>query len=181
VEVEPDDQAPREKNIALSLGGGVIGFSEGVLRDLTDIGLAWDLRLTLGTRSTLGLELAYVGSAQKSDVLVIDSTLVGQGAEALLRLNVGSFDLQPYAVGGLGWTHYKVYHGGQRFNIPLDDDVLTVPVGAGLAFRTHGALLDLRGTYRYAFDDELFKRQSGFVDAPGLDTWSVTARVGVEF
>jgi len=181
--VRAHEEAPDrdDRSIALSLGAGIIGFSEGLLQNMTDIGLAWDLRLTLGTESTLALELAYVGSAQRSDLVIIDSVLVGQGCEALLRLNVGTFDLQPYAIGGIGWTHYKVYRDNQAFNVPLDDDVMTVPVGAGLAFRSHGAMFDVRGTYRMAYDDELARRQIGFVDTPGLDTWSVTGRVGVEF
>jgi hypothetical protein len=181
-----DDHPPSPQSaqtsagIGLSAGAGLTGFSDGAMRDVTDVGLAWDARLTLGTRSMLALEAAYVGSAQGVDLMVEDVTLIGHGAEAAGRLNLGTLPVQPYVVAGLGWTRYKVYYDDTPLNVSTDDDILTVPLGAGVGFHLAGVLIDVRGSYRFAFDDELFRDEADFEERPAFDNWAVTARAGVE-
>jgi len=181
--IEKTAVAPEEEDrirFSLSAGLGVTGFSEDDLRRNTDIGLAWDVRAVVGAESVLALEAAYVGSVQQADLLIADTTLVGHGLETALRVNLSSAKTRPYLFGGLGWTNYELYFSGARVNIPADDDVLTVPVGAGLAFRSGRLTFDFRGTYRFAFNDELFRQQE-IVRGTGFDSWSFTARTGITF
>src|SRR4051812_47150904 len=48
---------------SFQLGGGVTNFASQRTRDLTSPGGYWDARAVVGTRTALGLELAYVGNA----------------------------------------------------------------------------------------------------------------------
>lgn len=169
--------------MSLSLGGGVSDFIDDDAEDITDVGGAWDARLAIGTRSILGLEAAYVGTAQDMDALGLDddAVLVSNGVEALARLNLGNYALQPYVVGGVGWTRYEIVN--EDFNtsaIESQDDIVTVPVGAGLNARLGGGfLVDGRFTYRAAFNDNLIDATTN--GSGDLDNWNVTARLGYEF
>src|SRR5688572_27116519 len=57
----PDDG---REQIALSVGGGVQGFTDSDLDDTVGTGGSWDVRARFGTRSALSFEAAYIGSAQ---------------------------------------------------------------------------------------------------------------------
>ena len=59
-----------------------------------------------------------------------------------------------------------------------DDDVIEIPVGAGMAFQYGGFILDLRGDYAFAAEEDLLRVDT---NGPGLDNWSATLRAGVEF
>src|SRR6187431_2484717 len=63
--------------VAFQVGGGVTGFSRQATRDTFGTGGYWDARAILGSRSFLGVELAYVGSAR-------DATANGLTGGALL-------------------------------------------------------------------------------------------------
>ncbi len=175
------DDEPSGLGIGISAGGGVTGFVDDNMRDVAGLGAAWDVRVTLGTRSMLALEAAYIGSHREVDLVIDDITLDSHGLEGNGRLNIGTFAIQPFALAGLGWTRYMVYDRGEQVMLNSDDDVLIVPVGAGVAFHAGAVALDLRGTYRFAFDDELFRDEAEFEDRPAFDNWSVTARAGLEF
>jgi hypothetical protein len=76
--------------IGVALGGGVEGFTNNTMRDATNDGGGWNVRLALGTRSMIGAEVAYIGSEQSIDALGLDTSalLVGNGAEANVRFNI---------------------------------------------------------------------------------------------
>lgn len=171
----------RPVGIGVSAGAGVTGFSDDETSDIVGAGGTWEARVTFGTRSALALEAAYIGSLQQLDLLVDELDLIGSGLEGALRLNLGASAVQPYVVGGMGWMHYTLRRGDREIDLRTDDDVLTIPAGAGIAFHAGGALVDLRATYRFAFDDELLRDSGEFEDRESLDTWAATARVGVEF
>jgi opacity protein-like surface antigen len=113
-----------------------------------------------------------------------DALLVGQGAEGVARLNLTRAMVQPYLFGGIGWTRYQLARTPTNTSSILgDDDVLSVPFGVGISFRVaRSLLLDLRGTGRAAFYDDL-------MDAPYAATgqtaklhgWNVGALLGWEF
>lgn len=180
--------------MAISVGGGVVGFVDQNARDITDPGGQWEARLTLGTRSPLAVEAAYVGSAQGINALGVDNNamLVGSAIEGDARLNFTTSAVQPYIFGGIGFTHYEVANTNRNTSsINDEEDMGHVPVGAGLGFQTAGLLIDVRGTFRAAFDDDLLD-QPVQGDEPDLipdqndakaelDTWNVGARVGWEF
>lgn len=180
--------------MSISIGGGVVGFIDQDARDFTDEGGAWEARLTLGTRTPLAIEAGYVGTAQDIDALGIDTNamLIGSSLETAARLNLTTTMFQPYVFGGIGFTHYEVANTNRNTSsINDEEDMGHVPVGAGLGFQAAGLLIDVRGTFRAAFDDDLLD-QPVQNDEPDLipdrndakaelDTWNVGARVGWEF
>ena len=94
--------------------------------------------------------------------------------------------MRPYALAGLGWMHYSLTNTGRQLRArwPSDDDVLTVPLGLGLTLAAlFGGTLDVRGTFKAAYGEDLDERRS--TPAPALEanlhTWDVDARLGWEF
>jgi hypothetical protein len=174
-------EEPRKVGIGLTAGGGVTSFSKSETNDVVSAGGTWEARILFGTRPPVGLEAAYIGSAQSLSTLSGRATLIGTGLEATARVDLGTFSVQPYAVGGIGWTHYGV--SGSRdteLRIGSDDDVFNIPAGLGLRYRSGPWLVDGRGTYRFAFDDDLLQRQGDLESFGSLESWSVTFRVGIE-
>jgi hypothetical protein len=172
---------PSGYGATVELGGGVMNFSGSGARALTNVGGAWDLRLGWGTRSVIGFEAAYVGSANGLNVAGLDSNavLLGTGAEGNLRLNApliyGDTLVEPFAFGGAGWTRFDIVN--DDFNtsaLQQRDHVLMVPVGGGLAATHRGLLFDARFTYRWAFNEDL-------AGGTNLDNWIVSANIGSEF
>jgi hypothetical protein len=180
-EVRRGPGPPSGYGAAVELGGGVMNFTGSAARAATSAGGAWNLRLAFGTRSIVGLEAAYVGSAQNITAVGLDpnATLLGNGAEAALRLNAPlvyqSSLVEPFAFGGFGWTRYNVVNDNfNTSNIRERDDVMTVPVGAGIAASSHGFIFDARFTYHLLFNQDL-------IGNANLDNWMVSANIGSEF
>jgi len=124
------------------VGGGVMGFTDEEARDLTDPGGSWEARVTVGTRTPVAIEGAYIGSAQNLEFpgLDEDALVVGNGAEATLRVNIlPSFFVQPYVFGGLGWTYYSIEEADTAGDD--SDNVFSLPYGAGVSFRVAQSLL----------------------------------------
>ena len=172
--------------LSVAAGGGVMGFLGGTIRDYTAPGGTWDVRVTFGTRKRLAGEVMYYGVAQGIDALGLDddATLVGHGLDGALRLNVlGRGDLQPYILGGLGWTHYGLRNAETNIsNVQSSDNLLHVPLAVGTAYYFGNFLVDVRGTVRTAFGEDLLRAEpEGPEVSSDLSTWAVTARVGWEF
>jgi opacity protein-like surface antigen len=168
------------------VGGGVIGFTEETARDLTNVGGSWEARLAFGTRFPVGIEAAYVGTAQDIEALGLDedAILVGNGLEGLARINVPIIDMvTPYAFGGIGWTRYSLANSDfNTSNVQDNDNVGYVPLGAGVTYRVGRAAFDVRGQWKYAFNDDLIQEGPGAEeDDANLHQWGVTGRVGFEF
>jgi hypothetical protein len=143
--------------ITAETGGGVGGFTDSHLSGAA--AGTWTARLTFGSRSHLGGEVAYTGSAQR----LSDAWLVGNGVETAMRWNVLTGIWQPYLFGGLGWTHFA----------PRSGDVAQLPIGFGLAWRYGGFVADTRFTCRLA-------APSPVIAGENLTTWELGARVGFE-
>lgn len=180
-EVRRGPGPPTGYGAAVELGGGVMNFTGAAARGATSAGGTWDLRLAFGTRSILGLEAAYVGSAQNITAAGLDpnATLLGNGAETALRLNAPFIYqaslIEPFAFGGVGWTRYNVVNDNFNTSIVREkDDVFTVPFGGGLAASVRGFIVDARFTYRVLYNNQLLGNTN-------LDNWAVTANIGSEF
>lgn len=173
--------------LGLSIGGGVTGFVGDEMRAFTSVGGAWEARVVLGTRTVIAGEAAYVGSAQSTDLLGLDDSalIVGNGVEGNVRVNVSSSAVQPYVFGGAGWSRFTLERADFNTSSVRDaEDVLFLPVGAGLSFRSLGLMIDLRGTYRAAFGDNIIRGSESDVNQPGdvsMDSWTASAKVGWEF
>jgi opacity protein-like surface antigen len=197
VEIEEVDIEPRRGDFGdpgtwgymISVGGGVTGFRSGDARDfINDVGGTWTARLTLGTRLPVGFEAAYIGSAFGIDAVGLDSdaVLVGNGLEGLARLNLdlGMGNFQPYLVGGAAWRNYQITNADFNVsNVRDSDNVFELPVGVGLGYRFGSVMVDLRGTYRWAWGDNLIQPvpEAGIDSTPSLDNWTADLRLGWEF
>jgi hypothetical protein len=173
--------------VAFSVGGGVTNFVRDTARDQTGVGGYWEVRGTFGTRSPVGLDVAYIGQARDVDApgLDPDSALVGNGLEGALRLQIPAvvgtrFLLEPYAFGGIGWIRYDVVSDDFNTSPIVDsDDVMTFPVGAGIGFGGRGFLADARFSYRFVTEDRLLTADgSTFAD---MANWAVGLTLGYEF
>jgi hypothetical protein len=179
------DVPPSILGMEATVGGGVTGFIDETPRNTATTGGSWEARLMFGSRLPLAVEAAYVGSAQSIDALGLanNAVLVGNGAEGDLRLNLTRSRVQPYLFGGIGWTHYQLSNMSNVSNTSsvLDkDDIGTVPLGAGVAARLgRSFIVDVRGTYRATFNDDLFRAMSA--NNNSLQSWGATGRLGFEF
>jgi hypothetical protein len=165
----------------VTLGGGVMNFTGAGARGVTDTGGAWGLRLGWGSRSILGFEAAYIGSANKLSVAGLDpnAVLLGTGAEGNLRLNlpfpVRDTLIEPFGLAGLGWTRFDIINDDYNASGAREKDhVMTAPLGAGLAMAVRGFLVDARYTYRFVRNEDLLNNTN-------LDNWILSANIGGEF
>jgi hypothetical protein len=179
----PDPMAdlnqPDKKYVGIDVeaGGGVGGFIDRNITSVTTAQGQWTGRMVFGTRSHFAGEAAYVGSAQKVNTVGIspNATLVGNGAEAAFRLNVLTGMWQPYAIAGIGWTHYSLGNATlTTSDVQSSGDVATFPLGVGMAWRYSGFVLDGRFSFHPA-------TKSGLIRETNLSTWDLQAKAGFEF
>ena len=181
---EFDDASPdlvTPIGMGLSVGGGVAEYL-GEADVFTDPGGTWEARYLVGTRTIIGGELAYLGTANSLQTLGVDdnAVLMSNGAEGALRVNFLTDAWQPYVLGGVGWKHFNVVNTDTNTSDIRDsDDALTVPLGAGIAYRYSNVFADLRGMYRPAFLADITRGQGN--DDTGLDTIGGSLNVGFEF
>jgi hypothetical protein len=180
-EVRRTSLPPSGTGSEVALGGGMTSFTGGTAQGMAQSGASWDLRLIAGTRSITGIEAAYIGTAQKLQVsgLDPDASLIGNGVEGALRINVpvvtedGLFE--PFAFGGVGWTRFDVINDTYNHSaVKEKDNIMTVPVGAGLAMSYRGFMVDARYTYRFTYRDALLA-------GADMRNWIVSANIGREF
>jgi hypothetical protein len=181
------DVPASEIGVGVTLGGGAVGFWKDGTKSFVDIGGTWDVRATLGTRLPIAFELAYVGTAQGMNALGLDTNaiLLGSTAEGDVRINILRGRVQPYVFGGVGYTYYRITNTAiATSDLQRTDNVLEVPFGAGLSWRLGQALLlDVRGTGRLTYFDELFQNAATATNAGNsrLYNWMGTAHLGWEF
>ena len=179
--------------IGIAAGAGAGGFTGTDLRGTSNVGGDWDVRLTFGTRSPLAFEASYIGSAQSLSALGLEDSamLVSNGAQGALRLNVmAGLPVTPFLFGGAAWRRYDVTNSATNISdVSETDDVLELPVGAGLAGMFKGLMVDLRGELRYTTNADLVR--TGNLDQPVIGVsdnefgtmhrWGLNANVGYEF
>lgn len=172
------------------LGGGATNFTEPGAVGATSVGGYWDARVGVGTRSYLGAEVGYVGSARNVEALGLadDAFLLSNGVEGVARLNVpillgdNTTLLEPYTFGGIGWNHYNVVtDSANTSSIDDSDDVMTVPLGVGIALGFMGVTLDARATYRQALDSDIFGSETSSFADTSMNSWGAGAALGFEF
>lgn len=185
IEVE-DPNAPQlysTYGASITVGGGVVGFTDDTMRDVSSTGGAWDARLVFGTREFLAVEAAYSGAALGLDALGLDddAILLSSGGEVLARVNFLRDAWQPYVVGGIGYRNYSIVNNDRNTSSIGDDENLgEVPLGAGVSYRYQGLVVDARGMFRAAFNDDLVNQRPG-EDETSLHTWQGQITAGWEF
>lgn len=178
--------------VSLGLGGGVTSFSGGALKEGSSAGGSWELRITGGTRLFLAGEAAYVGTRRSLSLPGASGVTAGEtphlfshGIEGALRLQVpyerGAWLIEPFAFGGLGWNHVGVDAtiAAGNDNLRSSDDILVIPVGAGLAAAWNGVVLEGRFTYRATSGAGLLRNADGTFAS--LNSWAVGGLIGYEF
>jgi len=175
-----------EIGMAISLGGGVGQFTDSAIRDRTSPNGEYEARLLFGTHSPLAAEAAYVGTAGTIDALGQNDSavLISNGVEGLGRLNFMDAPIQPFVVGGMSWVRYNVVNRkASMSDVRNQDDVLVVPVGAGLAtyLPDTGFMADIRFMYHFTFDDELLRPTVQNTTGASLANWNVSLRLGYAF
>lgn len=170
--------------LALSLGGGVTNFVQQDANDVAGLGGSWLVRAGLGTRSLAGFEITYTGSAHDvgGEGYSPDAYFVRNGVEGAVRLNaplVGErWMFSPFATLGVGWMRYDLMNqdsGAFAVDVQESDNVLVVPLGAGVAAAFSGFIVDARVTFRPSFDDSFLGGETE------LDAWTAGASIGREF
>jgi hypothetical protein len=163
------------------VGGGYSNFTGSTARSLTTGAGTWDIRLVFGSRQPIGLELAYVGSAQDFDEAGLGpgAYLLGNGAEAAFRLGVPvqvkSWLIGPFASAGLGWNYYSQQNSNlDTSTVAAHDGNFTVPLAVGIDGIYQAFTINVRGSYRPTYDNDLFGGAS-------LATWGVSGNLGFEF
>lgn len=169
--------------MGVTIGGGPTGFTDGDFNDFVDVGGGWEGRLAFGTRTMLGFEAAYIGTANGLDTFGVedDAILLSNGVEGVFRLNLSTTQVQPYVLAGAGWKHYEIENTNvNTSNLQDSDNVIEFPLGAGLGYRYNRFIADVRGTFRPAVDDELMRSEVA-QDENELHTWRAAANIGFEF
>lgn len=172
--------------LGLSVGGGVDDFASSALRNTTNTGGSWNARLTLGTHSYVAGELSYIGSAQTIQRLGLASNteLVGNGAQAVLRLNgTIHYMFQPFIFGGAAWRHYSLNTSSTNLSdVSSSNDAFEVPLGLGAAAYFEGLMIDVRGEYRFGWtNNPIIPESATSASNPAADRWGVTGNIGYSF
>jgi len=180
-------EKPRQSplGLGLAIGAGVADFTDDGMQSMTDPGIAWNATFTAGITSPLALELTYDGSAQNINSIGLDDNamLVSNGIQAAGRVNLFPTSMvSPYAFAGVGFRRLDITNSDTNTSSVLDqDDLVQVPIGLGLGYRIGSALLDVRGTFRMTFDEDLAPDTTDQASNLPLNTWDATARAGFVF
>lgn len=172
---------PRRMGMGFMVGGGVNNYVND-LDAVTNTGGNWDVRAILGTNSRLAGEVAYHGTANGIGVLGMDNgaVLMSNGAEGAARVNLLTKSLQPYVLGGIGWKHLSIENTDTNTsNVANRANAMTVPVGAGLAYKFGNTYADVRGMYRPSFLSNMVQDADG--NDASFDTISGSLNLGFLF
>ncbi len=175
------DSPPTMVGVTAMVGGGAEGFVDNNATTFTQVGGGWNVRVGLLSRFLITPELSYIGSAQDIQAVGLDpdAVLLSNGGEADLRLNILPGVFQPYIFGGIGVRYYDIVNADTNTSAIEDNDLIgTVPMGGGFTVRLDNFLLDARGTFRWAFDDQMLTAAAD--EGLGMSTWAAELRAGVE-
>jgi len=180
------DPDPLERyGMSLGVGGGVEGFTGRDMRETAGTGGLWDVRAAFGTRMPIGVEAAYLGSVQSAHATGLDrrAALIGTAVEADARVNIlPKKAFEPYVFLGAAWRRYDLIRDKYNASDVKDrDNLLEVPMGAGVGYRYRGFLVDARSEFRAAANGDLVSETGEPNKHPAMHTWDVNGRLAYEF
>jgi hypothetical protein len=198
VYVQPQPQPPPEQHkrrgcwtskvfapcaVGLVVGGGAADFVSNGMSSLVQTGAAWDMHITVGTRSFIAFETGYMGTLNRLENGQGNAPfLMSNSLDTDLRINLIPWYVEPYVFGGVGWNHMSITN--ERADPQMaslfrnSDEQLLVPAGGGIsAYLGRHATLDARATYRAMFNQDILIRNPG----ERVDQWSVLGRIGYAF
>jgi hypothetical protein len=161
---QPDEREPSLLAMpVVAVGGGVAGFVSPTLREVSDDGGAWNARIAAGDPKAIRLELSYTGAAQPLDSA--SGTLLKSGALVQAHINVGPWvsSVEPFMYLGAGLAHYRVRGDIMHRDLAPTDNVLELPIGAGVAKRVGRYVFDVRAGLEIASGADLLRipKESG--------------------
>lgn len=166
------DASPTRDRLTASatVGVGIVQFTGSAMREHAAEGVGWETRVAFGAGSDTVFELGYLGTLHEVD----GSNLLGSIFEGVFKVPLGFGAIQPYAIAGIGWGHYKVTDPIATM-MERTDNVATYPLGGGLTVKRGELVLDVRCVYRIVDHVDLLQGGSR------LDAWSATIGVGAEY
>ena len=143
------------RGLSVSVGGGVEGYTSALAPQI-QLGATYGVTVGLRASRRLGLEMGYSGAVHELDTGAPDGAtrgtdLIRNGAHAAATVGLTSTPVQPYVMGGLGFSHYNVRGGMPGFG---DDTVGNVPLGAGVRTTFGTFTADARLNYNLLFDQQ---------------------------
>jgi hypothetical protein len=173
VVVEQKEEKPGLRGLSLTIGGGVEGYS-GALAPEINPGPAYGVQAAIRPSKVLGIELGYSGAVNNLDSRVGGGAssgpdLVRNGGQAALTLGLAATPVQPYVLGGVGFSHYD-FRGSTGTSGFRDDTAGNVPVGAGLRTQIGDFTADLRADYNFLFSQDFAPGVSEGVNENGRYT-----------
>jgi hypothetical protein len=176
----PPAFAPNQ--VALTVGGGVSNFVRDRISDNNSLAGAWDVRLTVGTRSYVSFEAAYMGTAMRAFDPFEDRTITTTQVFGAWRLNATRGRFQPFLSAGVGWINLHRFGGVETSpvaatNFAHNENGAVFPFGAGVVtYLGQHATVDLRGSYN------IVSAASDFTpNQVRPDMWTAELRLGYAF
>ena len=171
------------RGLTLTVGGGVEGYT-GALAPEINPGPAYGVQADIKPSKVFGLELGYSGAVNNLDPRVGDigasgPDLVRNGGQAALTFGLAATPVQPYVLGGVGFSDYNFRGAGAAAAGFRDDMVGNVPVGAGLRTHIGDFTADLRANYNFLFDQDFATRVDSGLNENGR--YSGTLNIGGTF
>ncbi len=165
------------RGLTVLLGGGVEGYTGALAHDI-NAGATYGVTAAIKPSKVFGLELGYSGAVNNLDSpLALDGggngpDLVRNGGQAALTFGLGAAPVQPYVLGGIGFSDYNFRNAGAAAAGFADDMVGNVPVGAGLRTHIGSFTADLRANYNFLFDQEFLGVDDG-INENGRYSWTL--------
>lgn len=170
--IEESQEVKKESNanmrgLTVSVGGGLEGYTGGLAPQINP-GPAYGVQAEIRPSKVLGLELGYSGAVNELDerVAPLGGTdgpdLIRNGGQAALTVGLTAAPVQPYLLGGIGFSDYNFRTTGSSFGSFSDDTVGNVPVGAGIRTHIGSFTADLRANYNFLFDQDFSGVDSDF-------------------
>jgi hypothetical protein len=160
-------------------GAGIEGFIDSHMRDAVSSGPAWNVRGSIGNPEEVSVEVFYAGSRQPMHMGA--DTLVGNGVLGQVRINLfPAAVLEPFFYFGAGWSRFSVKGRTPDSMFPAHDDVLEMPIGIGLAYRTGAFVADLRTGFTVITGQDLIKNPEaqGSERSYSMHRFGISAQIG---
>lgn len=175
------------RNFTLQAGAGLCSFTERGARAVTEPGPAWMVRGLLGLDHLLGLEVAYLGGANRlhvpgrPDAWVLRTSWQAAGRVAA-QLRRGQVLIAPYAALGMALDLYDIV-GDTTPAIATDgvDAAFAAAVGAGMVLRLGRLSLDVQALFRPSRGDDLLRPANTSPYRAGQNNVVVGGALGYSF
>jgi hypothetical protein len=143
------------RGMSVMVGGGVEGYTRSLAPQI-QLGATYGVAVGLRASRRVGLELGYSGAAHELDTgepggVTSGVDLLRNGAHAAATVGLTTTRVQPYVMGGLGFSSYNVRGGMPGFG---DDTVGNIPLGAGVRTNFGNITADARLNYNVLFDQQ---------------------------